>query len=109
MTNDRMPEVLIFTSLPASLFRPITTSDVPTFRLPSYLEPNGDHGWCHLSSCYSRQCCADASCSANQTDDTTLDVTAETAKAAATTAMDNVKSFIAGGAGGASAVLVGTH
>lgn len=52
---------------------------------------------------------ADACCLANQNDESALDVTAETAKAAATTAMDNVKSFIAGGFGGASAVLVGTH
>lgn len=51
---------------------------------------------------------ADACCSAHQ-DESALDVTAETAKAAATTAMDNAKSFIAGGFGGASAVLVGTR
>lgn len=45
----------------------------------------------------------------NQKDEAPLDVTAQTAKAAATTAMDNVKSFIAGGFGGASAVLVGSR
>jgi hypothetical protein len=55
--------------------------------------------WALAHACYS----------VNQNDEPALDVTAERAKAAATTAADNVKSFIAGGFGGASAVLVGTH
>jgi hypothetical protein len=46
-------------------------------------------------------------CAANQSDESVLDVSAHTAKAAAATAADNVKSFISGGFGGASAVLVG--